>query len=413
MHGVARSEGPSPLAKLPASVTTPAVVLGSGLGALGALRLLTRARVPVYSLYKQPSFESRSHWFRPLPGVRETLAEGAPLARVLEASSLERGVLLPCSDSLLSEVAELPAALVARFPSSTASPAVVAQLTNKANFATLLEALDIPRPRTVIIDNPGDLERFADAQFRELFLKPVDSASFMLRYGVKAFRVRDVIDARAQLARIQADGHRVVVQEYVPGPGSNHFLIDGYAGANGEVRALFARRRIRMYPPDFGDSTHMRSVPLSEVEPALRSLRTLLEAVRYRGIFSAEFKVDARDGTFRILEINARIWIYVEFAGRCGVDVCTMAYRDALGLPLGDLPAYRSGVRLVSPYKDLAAAHYAWSQRQLSMGAWLRSWFGAQQPHFNWTDPAPALREWCDMSYGVLRRALRRSSGAS
>ena len=156
---------------------------------------------------------------------------------MLESSSLERGVLLPCSDRLVSAVAELPAALATRFPSSTASPAAVAQLTSKAKFANLLDALAIPHPRTLLIEDPGDLERFAATQFRELFLKPVDSASFMQRYGVKAFRVHEPVDARAQLARIQADGHRVVVQEYVPGPGSNHFLIDGFAAANGAVRA--------------------------------------------------------------------------------------------------------------------------------------------------------------------------------
>jgi D-aspartate ligase len=392
---------------------TPAVVVGSGLGALGALRLLTRAGVPVYSLSAAPSFESRSRWFRPLPGVRETLADGAPLARLLEASSLERGVLLPCSDSSLSAASELPPRLAARFPSSTPSPAVVAQLTSKAKFAALLDAIDIPRPRTLIVDDSSDLERFANGQFLDVFLKPVESSRFMQRYGVKAWRVRDLADARAQLARARADGHPVVVQEYVPGPVSNHFLIDGFACANGEVHALFARRRLRMHPPEFGDSTHMISVPLSEAEPAVQSLRAILAAIRYRGIFSAEFKVDARDGTFKILEINARIWIYVEFAGRCGVDVCTMAYRDALGMPLGDVPAYRSGARLVSPYTDLAAAHYAWSRRQLGTGAWLRSWFGAQQPQFNWTDPAPAVRDWCDISYRALRRVLRRSSRAS
>src|SRR5262245_20846213 len=48
---------------------TPAVVIGSGLGALGALRLLGRAGVPVYSLNGVPSFESKSRWHRPLPGV--------------------------------------------------------------------------------------------------------------------------------------------------------------------------------------------------------------------------------------------------------------------------------------------------------------------------------------------------------
>jgi len=47
-------------------------------------------------------------------------------------------------------------------------------------------------------------------------------------------------------------------------------------------------------------------------------------------VFSAEFKFDERDGLFKILEVNARPWWYVDFAARCGVDVCRMAYRDAL-----------------------------------------------------------------------------------
>ena len=93
LQGFAPSDEPSRLTKLPAPGMTPAVVLGSGLGALGALRLLSRAGVPVYSLSAHPSYESRSRWFRPLPGVREMLADGAPLAHVLEASSLERAVL--------------------------------------------------------------------------------------------------------------------------------------------------------------------------------------------------------------------------------------------------------------------------------------------------------------------------------
>jgi D-aspartate ligase len=393
-----------------ATQAVPAIVLGSGLGALGAMRLLRRAGVPVYALTVSPSFESSSRWFRRLPGTRAPMASGADLEAALASTTLERGVLIPCSDNLLSAVTRLPPELAIRFPSSTPSAAVAAQLADKAKFAALLEALDVPRPRTLVIEDRNSLERFGKMQFARPFLKPVDSARFIRSYGVKACRVRDAADARAQLDRVHADGHRMVVQEYIPGPGSNHFLIDGFASARGKVQALFARRRLRMFPVDFGDSTHMVSVPLADVEPAVRSLRRILEAIGYRGIFSAEFKLDAHDGALRILEVNARVWIYVEFAGRCGVDVCTMAYRDALGLELGDNPGYHSGARLVSPYLDLAAARFAWSQRQLSKAEWLRSWLGAQQPHFNWTDPIPAIKDWSDLSFRAARRVWRRRS---
>ena len=385
---------------------TPAVVVGSGLGALGALRLLRRAGIPTYSIPAAPSHESRSRWARAAPGARGNLAS-TPLAQILQGCSLEGAALIPCSDAVLSAIARLPPALAARFPSSTPSADAVAVLTRKDKFANLLATLDIPHPTTLVIEEPGDLERFADTSFTHLFLKPVDSATFMRQYGVKGCRVRDMADARRQLTKVRGEGHRVVVQEYVAGPGSNHYLIDGFVDAGGTVRALFARRRLRMYPPDFGDSSHMVSVPLSEVEPAVAALRTVIAAVGYRGIFSGEFKRDERDGLFKILEVNARVWIYVEFAGRCGVDVCTMSYRDALGLPVSEPRTYRTGVRLVAPYTDLAAARYAWRRRELTTGAWLRSWIGAQQPTFNLSDPVPALKEWTEISGRLLRRALR------
>ena len=388
------------------TVVTPAVVVGSGLGALGALRLLHRSGIPTFLIPAVPSHESRSRWARPLPGTGATLAS-ASLPEILSQCSLERAALIPCSDAVLSAIAQLPEALSRRFPSSTPPAQAVASLARKDNFAILLDALDVPRPTTLIVHQPQDLERFADLPFTHLFLKPVDSASFMRSYGVKACRVRDMNDARTQLAKVLGDGHRVVVQEYVAGPGSNHYLIDGFIDAGGTVRALFARRRLRMYPPDFGDSTHMVSVPLSEVGPAVESLRTILAAVGYRGIFSAEFKKDERDGLFKILEVNARVWIYVEFAGRCGVDVCTMSYQDALGLPISAPGDYRTGVRLVSPYLDLAAVRYAWRQGQMTAGAWLRSWAGAQQPTFNFSDPMPAIADWYEVSRKLLRRAVR------
>ncbi|HEY2808197.1 MAG TPA: hypothetical protein VGI91_05350 [Steroidobacteraceae bacterium] len=388
------------------TVVTPAVVVGSGLGALGALRLLRRAGIPSFSLPVLPSHESRSRWARRLPGTGHTLST-ASLAQVLDACALERAALIPCSDAVLAAIAELPPALARRFPSSTPTTQAVAALARKDRFAALLDALDVPRPVTLVVDDPQQLERFADLPFTHLFLKPVDSASFMSSYGVKACRVRDLADARTQLAKLHGDGHRVVVQEYVTGPGSNHYLIDGFVDAGGTVRALFARRRLRMYPPDFGDSTHMVSVPLSEVGEAVQSLRTILAAVGYRGIFSGEFKRDERDGMFKILEVNARVWIYVEFAGRCGVDVCTMSYRDALGLAVAEPAGYRTGVRLVSPYLDLAAVRYAWRRGQISPGAWLRSWAGAQQPAFSLSDPLPAIADWYEVSRKLLRRAVR------
>ena len=145
----------------------------------------------------------------------------------------------------------------------------------------------------------------------------------------------------------------------------------------------------------------------------MESLRTILAAVGYRGIFSGEFKRDERDGLFKILEVNARVWIYVEFAGRCGVDVCTMSYRDALGLAVTEPAAlpHRRAPGLPVPGSRGGALRLA--QRQMSTGQWLRSWAGAQQPTFNLSDPVPAIADWVDVSRKLLRRCAARRARAS
>jgi predicted ATP-grasp superfamily ATP-dependent carboligase len=180
-----------------------------------------------------------------------------------------------------------------------------------------------------------------------------------------------------------------MLQEYVPGPPASHYFLDGFVDAKGNVRGMLARRRLRMHPPDFGNSTHLESVPLRDVSAALTTLERLLARARYRGIFSAEFKQDARDGRFKVLEVNVRPWVFVEYTARCGVNVCAMAYGDALGLEVQPSASYRIGRRLVYPQDDRIAGLRMWRAGEQSLPALARSWVGSMQPILCWDDPLP------------------------
>jgi predicted ATP-grasp superfamily ATP-dependent carboligase len=199
----------------------------------------------------------------------------------------------------------------------------------------------------------------------------------------------------------------MMLQEYVPGPPGNHYFIDGFIDQRGIVRALFARRRLRMNPPDFGNSTLMMSVPPAAVSEAGAILQTLLSHLRYRGIFSAEFKRDEITGVFNIIEVNARPWWYVEFAARCGVNVCAMALADALGERVDTVSAYAVGRRCVFPYYDLDAVREELRTGKTNLVGWARSWLGAQQPVFRWSDPAPAVGEIVALLGQRVRRKKR------
>jgi predicted ATP-grasp superfamily ATP-dependent carboligase len=180
----------------------------------------------------------------------------------------------------------------------------------------------------------------------------------------------------------------ILLQEFIPGPPTATYFLDGFRDQHGTTCGMLARQRLRMFPADLGNSTLFITVPRTEVKAAEQSLRDLLEWVAYRGVFSAEFKYDHRDGQFKLLEINARPWWYVEFAAHCGMDVCAMAYHDALDLPVEPTMEYEVGRSCVYLVNDLRAL---WGQKHPGLWSWMRSWLSAEGTPFHWNDPGPAL----------------------
>jgi predicted ATP-grasp superfamily ATP-dependent carboligase len=340
-----------------------------------------------------------SRWGKPTP---QPLDRPENLSSFLESLPLEGAVLFPCSDNAALAAASLPAPLAARFKTSLPPPAAIETCIDKATFAEALQAADVPHPRTFLPKCEEDLAPIGESDF-DGFLKPCSSENFGAKYGVKAFRVAGLAEAVARYRQVQGDGMPVVVQEYVPGPPSNHYFIDGFVDRHGVMRACFARRRIRMYPPDFGNSSFMTTVPVTHVGAAVQSLERLLTHLRYRGIYSAEYKLDPRDDVFRIVELNARPWWYIEFAAQCGVDTARMAYLDACGEEVPDVDRYAEGVSCVHLANDTHCLLAALRRGRLGALAWPLRWLFARKSFFRLSDPGP----WLRMTLGSIRSFLR------
>lgn len=62
-----------------------------------------------------------------------------------------------------------------------------------------------------------------------------------------------------------------------------------------------------------------------------RTGRDFLTKIGLRGIAHVEFKWDARDGAFKLIECNHRFVNVQELIRRAGIDVAVLAYEEALG----------------------------------------------------------------------------------
>jgi len=379
----------------------PVIVLGQGPTALGILRAVSLAGIPAYVACPPADLTTRSRWYRPVPGGAWDGRPGPAAEDALRAVPLERAVLIAGADDIAMWLSSLPPDLRERFAVSTASHKVQALLQDKASFARHLEGIGIPHPRTFHLGSLADVDAVPMESLGRVFIKPVNSQRFSDVVGAKGVWVHSREELRTTWAQFHAQGFSLMAQEYIPGPPTEHFFVDGFRDASGTYPGLFVRQRMRMSPPDFGNSSCSCSVPLQQAEEAVAQVRRLLDSIGYRGIFSAEFKRDPRDGRFRIIEVNTRAWTYVEFAARHGVNVCEMAWRDALGEPVrAGSYRYPAGKLCIDLYHDLSSVGRTPVR---GMGKFLRlaaQWARADLHVFRWDDPGPALH--------VLRSLLRK-----
>jgi predicted ATP-grasp superfamily ATP-dependent carboligase len=199
---------------------------------------------------------------------------------------------------------------------------------SKRATTELAQRLGVPTPRT-----------FASAD-------DVESFPVVVKESLGSGHVRYVNDRR-ELDALSGDD--LVLQEYVPGEGRGFFcLMD-----SGVEKAMFMHRRIREFPVTGGASTAAESF----YDERLRELGlTLLRDLRWHGVAMAEFKVDARDGSYKLLELNPKFWGSIDLAIAAGVDFPWLAVQLAVGEALDPVLEYPSGVRFQWVFADLLHA---------------------------------------------------------
>jgi predicted ATP-grasp superfamily ATP-dependent carboligase len=107
-----------------------------------------------------------------------------------------------------------------------------------------------------------------------------------------------------------------LIQEWIP-DGGGTYGFSALLDESSRVKAAFVHRKLRMYPVQGGPSTLREGVRHSQI---MELGFSLLKALNWTGIAMAEFKVDPRDGTPKLMEINPRFWGSLHLAILSGVD---------------------------------------------------------------------------------------------
>jgi len=397
-----------------------AVVLNMDANGLGVARGLGRLGVDVSGVDTSPDalgLRSRycRRWFlMPDPVSQPEAAVNGLLA--LAERYEAKPVLIPTADFYVRLLSDNAERLAERFLFNVPDRDVVHQIVDKHRQYAAAERAQIAVPRSYPANSPGEIETVRSQLRFPVFVKGADSHRWSVAFACKGFRANDLDELRAHLALARSRGLDTVVQEIIPGPNRNHYKVCAYFSRDRELLALFSTAKRRQYPVDFGVGTCMVSERRDDlIDLALRFFRSL----NYCGVGSIEFKIDERDGSYRMLELNPRLWLQNIQATMAGVNFPEIYYRDVIGEHPRPVLSFDEGAIWINLKKDLLSFAINRRQNETGIGEWLRSvLFADSYAWFAWDDPRPGVATggWKKLLAlpasvpRVLRRSLKQAS---
>jgi len=251
-------------------------------------------------------------------------------------------VLIPTDDPEMEVLSRHREALAEFYRLPVPDAQAAATLLDKPKTYALAESLGIPCPRTQYVA-PGDPPPEDLDEFRmPSLVKPTRNAGFWSHYGrLKAFTAQTTDEVRMFLKRTAEDGFEVMVQEMILGRDDQLHEYVAYWDTDSRPVSEFTYRKLRQNPPNLGVgrvgvSTKNRII----VEQA----RRLLQAARFVGLTETEFKYDARDGLYKLIEVNPRSTMQIQLPIDCGVDLPWVLYSDMVWGRKIRIPDWRAGV---------------------------------------------------------------------
>jgi predicted ATP-grasp superfamily ATP-dependent carboligase len=315
----------------------PVVVISAHTMALGAVRALGEAGIPVFVLHHDP--RDMAHVSRHAKGafpVPPPHREEAAFVQALlvHAPRFRGAMLLPASDDALAAVSRHKALLERDYVVACPDWDVARRFIEKRRTYELAAGAGVPTPITAEVDSAEEAREAAARIGFPLLVKPSQSHLYYDRFHRKMVEVHGVDALVAHVSAARRAGLDVVLQEIVPGPDSDVVNYNAYSWG-GRSLVEFTARQLRKAPPRFGSP---RVVVSERIEAVLEPGRRTLAALGLEGFSCTELKRDARDGRYKVLDVNGRHNLSGLLAVRCGINFPLLEYRHRM---LGELPRER------------------------------------------------------------------------
>jgi predicted ATP-grasp superfamily ATP-dependent carboligase len=379
-------------------VQTPILVMGftelsMHHGALAITRSAGRLGAPVFCVHQSPlartcvSRYSRGSLPFPVNATDDQRLE------VLHRFSRDigRAVLVPVDDASVLFIDEHAGTLHESFLFPCQPDGLVRRLTSKREMCGLCREHGIPSALSMFPASEAETVSQVERMKFPVMVKRVEAPEPGGPSTPSVLIVRHREELLEAYRQVEVSGRgNVMLQEYIPGGPETSWMFNGYFDSQSECRVAFTGEKLRQSPPHTGAATLGVCLPNPTIE---NTTRRLMKALGYSGMLDVDYRLDHRDGEYKLLDVNPRIGASFRlFVDTNELDVLRAMYLDLTGQEVPDGGAQRYGRRWIDEPLDLRSSMLYMRDGDLTLGAWARSLWGIEERAW-WSreDPFPFL----------------------
>lgn len=381
-------------------------VLGMTCNGLSVVRSLGRRGLRVHAIdsyLDRPGLRSR--YCDVIAAPTNVIDNEEPwLSFLIGLASLEpvKPVLFPTEDAYVLFIAKHRDVLSQYYEFNVAPDNIVDAAVSKLGTYRLAVQCDVPTPWTYLIRTLSDYREVADKVTFPCALKPSYAHVWLKNYRPeKLLVINEPQELNIHLRALDELGIEVVLQEIIPGGDDHVYVFPAYVSRDRRVLGYANLRKLRQRPVDFG----VGAFDITVNEPNLTEVALkLIGNSGFTGMASTEYKLDPRDGKFKLIDINPRTCMIGELAIASGVDLPYLYYRDMCGQGSQLTAQSTTGTKWLCFEWDVSSFLEYRRRRKLGVLGWLSSLRGPKVYAYFACDD---LRPFIAASVKFVRRSLR------
>jgi predicted ATP-grasp superfamily ATP-dependent carboligase len=209
---------------------------------------------------------------------------------------------------------------------------------DKQKVSELAAKIKIPIPQTFY---PRSIEKAKDVAARinypAIIKIRAGAAGMGMTYVYNAQEMVTAYEETIKKFSLDAD-NLPIIQEYIPGTDYGAAVLFNH----GALRAAVVFKALESLPPKGGMMISRVSVFNRQMKD---SLIALAREMSWHGVIMADFRLDERDNTPKLLDVNPRFWFSLYQAIAAGVEFPYLLYRIAVDDDFPPIEDYKIGIR--------------------------------------------------------------------